>query len=69
MGKNMPKENSLLKQRELIEKLEHIKTLANQCILEISSVSSKVTGLRRLKQETKEVNLSQVNFSLNARDL
>ena len=63
----MPKENNSLKQRELIEKLEHIKTLANQCILEISTTSSKLTGLRRSKQETKEVNHSQVNFSLNAR--
>lgn len=63
----MSEENNLLKRREFIERLEQIEKLANQCILEIGSTSSKLTGLRRSKQEVEVVNLSQVNFSLNVR--
>jgi hypothetical protein len=66
-GKSMSDENSLLKQREFIERLEEIKKLANQCILQIGSTPSKLKASRQSKQETKEATPAQLNFGSNAR--
>lgn len=63
----MPEENNLLERREFIERLEQIKKLANQCILELGDTSSKPTGMRESKQETKKATPVQFNFGLNPR--
>jgi hypothetical protein len=63
----MPKENSMLRKGEFIEKLEQIKELADRCIFEISGGSPKIRNLQHLKREAKKVTPAQVNFSLNAR--
>jgi len=63
----MPKENSMLRKGEFIEKLERIKELVDRCIFEISGGSQKIRNLEHLKREAKKVTHAQVNFSLNAR--
>jgi hypothetical protein len=66
-GKSVGDEKNLLKIKQIIERLEQIRKIANQCILEIGSTPSKQTGLRRSKQEVEEVNFTELNFSLNVR--
>jgi len=63
----MPQENNLLRQGEFIEKLEQIKKLADQCILEFSGTSSKLMRMRKSNQETKKAPTAQFDFGLNAR--
>ena len=63
----MSDENRLLRKREFVNRLEEIKKLADQCILEIGSTPSKPAGLGGSKPEVEEANLTKLNFSLNVR--